>query len=96
MKIVLDVMGGDYSPEQTVLGAVKALKEDSDLYISAFGDEEAIKKVLNKAEFSSSRLEVFDAKDVITNEESPTMAIKLKKESSLVKSLEYVLKHQKM
>lgn len=91
MKIVLDVMGGDYSPEQTVLGAVKALNEDSDLYISAFGDEEAIKKVLNKAEFSSSRLEVFDAKDVITNEESPTMAIKLKKESSLVKSLEYLM-----
>lgn len=91
MKIVLDVMGGDYSPEQTTQGAVKALNEDKDLKIAMFGDEAAINKILSDSKCDMSRVEVFDAKDVITNEESPTMAIKLKKESSLVKSLEYLM-----
>ena len=91
MKIVLDVMGGDYSPEQTTQGAVKALNEDKDLKIVMFGDEAAINKILSDSKCDMSRVEVFDAKDIITNEESPTMAIKLKKESSLVKALEYLM-----
>ena len=91
MKIVLDVMGGDYSPEQTTQGAVKALNEDKDLKIAMFGDEAAINKILSDSKCDMSRVEVFDAKDIITNEESPTMAIKLKKESSLVKALEYLM-----
>ena len=31
MKIILDAMGGDYAPKETVLGAIDALKLDKDI-----------------------------------------------------------------
>lgn len=88
MKIVVDAMGGDNAPEEIVLGAVDATVQDGDIKIVLVGDCEKINAVLAECEYDEKRIEVVDAKDVITNEESPTMAIKLKKESSLVKAFD--------
>ncbi|MGN1096226.1 MAG: phosphate acyltransferase PlsX [Christensenellales bacterium] len=91
MKIVLDVFGGDYAPKEIVLGAVNAVKVDKDIEIVAVGDENQINEILKSQKGDFSRITVVDAKDVITNDESPTMAIKLKKESSLVKAFDYLM-----
>ena len=88
MKIIVDAMGGDNAPEQIVLGAIDALCEDKQLEVTLVGDTDAICKVLAGKKYDDNRLEIIDAKDVITNDDSPTMAIKTKQESSLVKAFE--------
>lgn len=88
MKIVLDAMGGDNAPEQIVLGAVDATVEDKDVSIVLVGDCDKINPILNECVYDESRISVVDAKDVITNDDIPTMSIKTRKDSSLVKSFE--------
>ena len=90
MKIVVDAMGGDLAPLEVVLGAVDALEKDKDVCVVLVGDEDKIKSILANEKYDEKRLEIVDAKDVITNDESPTMAIKTKKESSLVKAFDYL------
>ena len=86
MKIVLDAFGGDRSPQVNVEGAVKALKDNEDLYLILTGDEKILSEELSKYEYDKERLEIVHAPDVISCEEVPTVAIKQKKESSMVKA----------
>ena len=91
MKIVVDAMGGDLAPLEVVLGSIDALNADKDARVVLVGDVDKINPILSDQKYDATRLELVDAKDVITNDESPTMAIKLKKESSLVKAFEYLM-----
>ena len=88
MKIVVDIFGGDHSPNEIVKGAVEALSYDKELSLVLAGQEQPIKGELSKYRFDASKIEVVNATEVITNNESPTSAIKQKKDSSLVRSLE--------
>ncbi len=88
MRIIVDAMGGDNAPEQIVLGAVDATLADRQLNVTLVGDVDQIEPILAQCEYFQEQIDVIDAKDVITNDESPTMAIKLKKESSLVKAFD--------
>lgn len=94
MKVILDAFGGDYAPNAIVSGAILSLQEFKDVEIVLSGDEEKIKQELEKIKeeqdfgFDESRLHILDAKDVITNNDKPTEAIRTKKDSSLVKGLE--------
>ena len=88
MKIIVDAMGGDNAPEQIVLGAVDATVADSDLNVVLVGDADKIQPILDECVYDENRIETIDAKDVITNDDSPTMAIKTRKESSLVKAFD--------
>ena len=83
-KIVIDAMGGDYAPKQQVLGAVDALKKDSDLYLILCGDETQINEVLSTCEYDKSRLEIIHTTEIIDMNEVPTKAVKTKKDSSTV------------
>ena len=85
MKIVLDAFGGDNAPLEIVEGALLALEKNKDLNIVLTGDEEKIKSILNGRE---ERIEIVDAKDIITNDDSPTLAIRQKKNSSLVRAFD--------
>lgn len=95
MKIVVDAMGGDYAPSEVVLGAVDATVLDKEVEVVLVGKSAEINAVLNECEYDKKRIEVVDASDVITNDESPTMAIKLKKESSLVKAFERLMSDER-
>ncbi|MBQ7227183.1 MAG: phosphate acyltransferase PlsX [Clostridia bacterium] len=86
MKIVIDAMGGD-KPEEIVKGALKSAKSYSDIDITLVGDEALIKKVITE-ENGENLLKTVFTDEIITNEDSPTMAIKTKKNSSMVKSLD--------
>ena len=89
-KIVVDAMGGDYAPEEVVKGTLDALEKDSQLEVVLVGDLDKIDVELINASAVKDRLELVDAKDVITNDDIPTVAIKQKKESSLVKAMDRV------
>ena len=84
MKILIDAMGGDNAPDAIVNGSVDALKIQEGLELSLIGDGDQINKILESRNFKSPRLEVIHAKEVITNEDTPTKAIKSKKFSSMV------------
>lgn len=89
MKILLDVMGGDHSPDEMIKGAVEAV-EDLESEVILIGDENIIKQKAKefyqkeKIEDVHPRLHIKHASEVISNEESPTDALKHKKDSSMV------------
>ncbi|MCM1305818.1 MAG: phosphate acyltransferase PlsX [Bacteroides sp.] len=91
MKIILDAMGGDYAPQACVLGAIDAINKDKNVEVVLVGKKDEINATLAECKYDKSRIEIVDASDVISNDESPTMAIKLKKDSSLVVAYERLM-----
>ena len=90
MRIIVDVLGGDNSPNAVIQGAVNALEAADDFSIILSGDEWTIKEQLQVIGYVGDRITVLHAPEEISCNESPTVAIKRKKESSLVKALRAV------
>ena len=90
IKVVVDAMGGDNAPEVTVEGAVEALKVSDKISIILTGRTEDIKKELQKYSYDASRISIVQADDVIGFDEPPVMAIRKKKNSSIVVGLNLV------
>ena len=88
IKIIVDGFGGDLSPQVNVEGSIKALNEIKDLEIILAGDEEILKAELSKYSYDQNRISILHAPDIITCHDKPTEAVKKKKESSMVKSIE--------
>ncbi|KMT21476.1 phosphate acyltransferase PlsX [Clostridium cylindrosporum] len=83
MKIAIDVMGGDNAPLEIVKGAVEAADEYLiDIYL--VGKSEEIEKILDAKAFNNPRIHIVNATEIIENEDSPTIAIRTKKDSSMV------------
>ena len=87
MKILLDCFGGDNYPGAAVNGAVLAINENKDLKVGLVGDEVAIKGILDTLSYNKNQIEIIDAKGVVTNDDNPIMAIRRKKDSSMVVAL---------
>lgn len=89
-KVVIDAMGGDNAPGELVKGTVEALNESDKLKCFLVGDTEIIKKELEKYTYDSSRLEIVHASENIGCDEAPVMAIRRKKDSSIVVGMNLV------
>ena len=87
VKIILDCFGGDHSPEANIEGALLALGRFPDLHLILTGDAEAIRARLEGRAFDKTRLEIVHAPQVIGCDERPTDAIRLKRDSSMMKGL---------
>ena len=84
MRIALDAMGGDFAPEATVEGAILASQQlADDVEIVLIGKEEVIRKELDKHGYSSTRISVVNASEVIEMGEHPTKALTQKPNSSI-------------
>ena len=84
LRIALDAMGGDYAPEREVAGAVEALRASHEQFeIVLAGEEKAIRHQLAMQNAEHLPITVARASQVITMEDSPTAALKQKKDSSL-------------
>ncbi len=89
MVVVVDGMGGDFSPNAVVEGCIEAIKEyDIDILIT--GPEDLIREELKKYTYDCNKIKIVDAKEIISTSEHPVIAIKRKKDSSLVKALNLV------
>lgn len=86
MKILLDGMGGDYAPAEIVKGAIRAASEISETVV-LIGPEEELNKELKSNWWRGENIEVVDATEVITNDEHPAMAVRKKKDSTIVKGM---------
>ncbi|MCR4741230.1 MAG: phosphate acyltransferase PlsX [Lachnospiraceae bacterium] len=94
VSVVVDAMGGDNAPEAPIKGALNALNKRNDIKVIFVGKEDVIKGVLAKNTYDKDRVEIVDAPEVIETGEPPVMAIRKKKESSIVKGL-YLVKDKK-
>lgn len=92
VKVALDAMGGDNAPGEVVKGAVEAVSEKQQIEVFLVGQEERIHEELKKYSYDQERIHVVDAKEVITNDEAPVMAIRKKKDSSICVALNMVKK----
>lgn len=88
--IALDAMGGDYAPEQTVKGAVEAVNSSDEIRVILVGKQDMITKELEKYEYAKEDIEVVHASEIIDMGDVPTIAIKDKKDSSLVVAMRLV------
>ena len=86
MNIMIDGMGGDHAPEEIVKGAVQAAKEMSGT-VSIIGQEDRINECLQALNWNGDNIEVVNATEVISNNESPAMAVRKKKDSSISKGM---------
>ncbi len=83
MLILVDAMGGDNAPGEIVRGCMDAIDEQDDFNIMLIGDKEKINEIVKERNFKNSRLIIKHSSEVITNDDSPTKAIKNKKDSSM-------------
>lgn len=58
IKVAVDAIGGDYAPQEPVKGVIDALNEKPELFVYLVGQEEVLKKELEKYSYPKDRLEV--------------------------------------
>ncbi|MBR4668604.1 MAG: phosphate acyltransferase PlsX [Butyrivibrio sp.] len=92
VRVAVDAMGGDNAPFVTVKGAVDAVKESSQLKVFLVGKSDVVESELSKYDYDKDRIEVVNANEVIEMAEPPVMAIRTKKDSSIVKAM-YMVNH---
>jgi len=78
VRIAIDAMGGDHAPGEIVRGAILASRESADADLILVGREEEIRPHLDGA-----RLEIVDAREVVTMEDGPLTPLRRKKDSSI-------------
>lgn len=89
-RIIVDAMGGDFAPRNAVLGAVQALSDVDGIELFLAGKPEEIKKVLHQENLSFDENNIIRATQIIEMGDSPTSALKLKPDSSIVVGAEFV------
>ena len=90
-KVALDAMGGDNAPGEIVKGAIEALNANSSIFTYLVGKEDSINEELSKYTYDKKRVEVINATEIIETGDPPVMAVRRKKDSSLVKAM-YLVK----
>jgi glycerol-3-phosphate acyltransferase PlsX len=93
MKIGIDIMGGDFAPQQTSLGAIEAQKVlSTDDTLVLIGDREVILPILAEQNISADRFQIVHTTDVIGMAEHPTKAITQKPQSSIALGFQMLMK----
>ena len=96
MKIALDVMGGDHIPSVPIKGAVEAIEQlEEDFELILVGHETLINQHLDKyKDLDRSRIQVVHAAEVVEMGESPSAAIRKKKQSSIAVGVELLARKE--
>lgn len=90
IRVVLDAMGGDNAPVEIVKGAIDAVHKRDDIHVILSGKEEVIKKELEGYNYNEDQISILNCTEVIETAEPPVMAIRRKKDSSIVQGLKMV------
>jgi glycerol-3-phosphate acyltransferase PlsX len=98
MKIGIDIMGGDFAPEEAVKGVLSYIEHfptQEKAHFVLIGDEDAFAPYQNLLAAYSHRYSFVHASEVIGMNEHPTKALKEKPDSSIVKGFG-LLMHKKI
>ena len=93
MKIIVDVMGGDKAPEETVKGVLWAMREYNATYIIV-GDRSEIERIAEENEYDIRLLNIVDTKTYITMEDDPLCVVRGKQDSSMAIGLKMLAEGQ--
>lgn len=94
INIIVDAMGGDNAPEAIIDGSIEAITMQDGFNVTLVGKSDMIQNILDKREFDKSRIQIVNATEVIEGSDTPTKAIRTKKDSSMVVGLK-MLKEKK-
>jgi len=86
IKVSIDASGGDYGIPVTIEAGINALSKYEDLQIHFVGDSLSIENELKKHRKSNllkNRIDITHASEVISMDESPSNALRKKKDSSM-------------
>jgi len=83
MRIAVDAMGGDHAPKVVVEGAVRAAQRNP-YEIILVGDEARLREEMKNYRSSSLPLSIRHCSEVIGMDESPAIACRQKKDSSIM------------
>ncbi len=87
VKLAIDIMGGDFAPDEIIKGVNIALDENKDLELVLFGDENIIKNNVKHLD----RVKIVNAPDKIDmGEKDPIGEVRRNRETSLVKAFQAV------
>ncbi|MBE0427160.1 MAG: phosphate acyltransferase PlsX [Nitrospirae bacterium] len=90
MRIALDAMGGDYAPAVNIEGAVETVNNFEDTQIILVGDEQTLKRDLDNKRYPPKSISIKHASQFVRMDESPSFAIRKKKDSSIRRGMELV------
>lgn len=91
MRIAVDAMGGDFAPREIVAGSVRAARTLTNIKtLFLVGNQQAIEAELAKHGPTPSNIEIRHASEVVGMDESPAIAVRRKKDSSIARSVELV------
>jgi glycerol-3-phosphate acyltransferase PlsX len=91
MRIAVDVMGGDHGCDVVIDGiklALNALRGITELYV--VGDQKVIEAALARSRLKDPRVRIVHASEVLTMEDKPLVAVRKKRDSSIVRAAELV------
>ena len=95
VRVVVDAMGGDNAPAEPVKAAVEAVTEREDIDVILTGRQDVIENELGKFQnYPKERIRIVNTTEVIETAEPPVLAIRKKKDSSIVVGLNLVKKQE--
>jgi len=81
VTVAIDCMGGDHGPAVTVPAALEFVRKHNDVRVILVGHEDKIRSLLAKVE--DDRISVYHATEIVAMDESPSLALRNKKDSSM-------------
>ncbi len=90
VTIAIDAMGGDNSPSKILKGIELFLKIRSDVNLVLFGDKNKIQKSIINNNFNLFNYEIVNTQENIQNDDTPSIILRNRKDSSITKGLEYI------
>ncbi len=90
VKVAVDAMGGDNAPVEIIKGAVDAVNLRDNILVYLVGTQEVLDTELAKYSYPKDRITTVASTEVIETAEPPVMAIRRKRDSSIVVGLNLV------
>ena len=88
-RVVVDAMGGDYAPQETVKGAVAAL-DHADIEVILVGDKEPVEQELARYDTAGKAISVVPSQGKIGDDEHPIQALRHKPQASIIAATKLV------
>ena len=88
VKIAIDAMSGENSPNKIIEGIEISLKSKQENFFYLFGQKDLLEKKISKNKIMQKHCEIINSEDVILDHESPLTAAKKSKNTSMWKTVE--------
>ena len=89
VKIAVDAMGGDNSPQKTIDGIIHNHQKDNSIFFKIFGNKKEIEKLIKK-KVNVNNFEIINTENCVLSTDSPLEAAKRGKDTSMWLAIESV------